>query len=169
MKKLWLFSLLCLFCTSSIFAQTSDDILVEQAVNQLLGKKTFTFVANRIITSGSNQSMLNQMNTMSVNKDTLTVKLPYSGKGFSSSDLGSSNPLQFTSTEFTYKVEVTKKGEKVITMDVKSPNGTDRFTFTLTVNKGVLARLLITGTSRSNMDFSGYITELGQDKANASK
>lgn len=165
MRKILMLCMTLLFCSPSLFAQQSaDDVMVEQIVNQLISKKTVTFVANRILTSGSNQSMLNQLNTMTINKDTLIVNLPYSGKGFSSADMDNKNPLQFTTTEFTYSVAVTKKGEKIITMEVTSPNGKDRFTFTFTVGKGILAKLMITGTTRSQMNYSGYIQEIGADK-----
>ena len=81
--------------------------------------------------------MLTQLNSMTVNKDSLTVSLPYIGKEGSSGNTGG-NPLQFTTTDFTYKVEVTKKKDKIITMEVKSP-GSDRFTFMLTISKGIIA------------------------------
>ncbi len=51
-----------------------------------------------------------------------------------------------------------KRGERIVTMEVVSPAG-DRFTFTLTVAKGAMAKLLIAGTSRSNMNYSGYIQD----------
>lgn len=149
-----------LLCAPGAFAQSADDLMVEQAVNQLISRKTITFVANRILTSGGNQSMLTQLNSMTVNKDSLTVSLPYIGKEGSSSNTGSGNPLQFTTTDFTYKVEVTKKKDKIITMEVKSP-GNDRFTFMLTISKGIMAKLMITSSSRSPMNFSGYIQEPG--------
>ena len=98
--------------------------------------------------------MLTQLNSMTVNKDSLTVSLPYIGKEGSSGNTGG-NPLQFTTTDFTYKVEVTKKKDKIITMEVKSP-GSDR-----TISKGIMAKLTITSSSRSPMNFSGYIQEPG--------
>ena len=103
--------------------------------------------------------MLTQLNSMTVNKDSLTVSLPYIGKEGSSGNTGG-NQLQFTTTDFTYKVEVTKKKDKIITMEVKSP-GSDRFTFMLTISKGIMAKLTITSSSRSPMNFSGYIQEPG--------
>lgn len=87
------------------------------------------------------------------------LSLPYIGKEGSSGNTGG-NPLQFTTTDFTYKVEVTKKKDKIITMEVKSP-GSDRFTFMLTISKGIMAKLTITSSSRSPMNFSGYIQEPG--------
>ena len=155
MKRFFALSLMLLLCAPGAFAQSADDLMVEQAVNQLISRKTITFVANRILTSGGNQSMLTQLNSMTVNKDSLTVSLPYIGKEGSSG-----NPLQFTTTDFTYKVEVTKKKDKIITMEVKSP-GSDRFTFMLTISKGIMAKLTITSSSRSPMNFSGYIQEPG--------
>lgn len=159
MKRFFAFSLMLLLCAPGAFAQSADDLMVEQAVNQLISRKTITFVANRILTSGGNQSMLTQLNSMTVNKDSLTVSLPYIGKEGSSGNTGG-NPLQFTTTDFTYKVEVTKKKDKIITMEVKSP-GSDRFTFMLTISKGIMAKLTITSSSRSPMNFSGYIQEPG--------
>ena len=123
MKRFFALSLMLLLCAPGAFAQSADDLMVEQAVNQLISRKTITFVANRILTSGG-------------------------------------NPLQFTTTDFTYKVEVTKKKDKIITMEVKSP-GSDRFTFMLTISKGIMAKLTITSSSRSPMNFSGYIQEPG--------
>lgn len=77
MKRFFALSLMLLLCAPGAFAQSADDLMVEQAVNQLISRKTITFVANRILTSGGNQSMLTQLNSMTVNKDSLTVSLPY--------------------------------------------------------------------------------------------
>lgn len=162
MKRFFALSLMLLLCAPGAFAQSADDLMVEQAVNQLISRKTITFVANRILTSGGNQSMLTQLNSMTVNKDSLTVSLPYIGKEGGSNTGG--NPLQFTTTDFTYKVEVTKKKDKIITMEVKSP-ANDRFTFMLTISKGIMAKLMITSSSRSPMNFSGYIQEPGTKAA----
>ena len=130
MKRFFALSLMLLLCAPGAFAQSGGDLMVEQAVNQLISRKTQSLVANRILTSGGNQSMLTQLNSMTVNKDSLTVSLPYIGKEGSSGNTGG-NPLQFTTTDFTYKVEVTKKKDKIITMEVNSP-GSDRVTFMLT-------------------------------------
>lgn len=158
MKKLLFLTFALLFCMQETFAQ-NDAAMVEQAVNRVISTRQFTFVANRVLTSGGSQSALKNQNTMTVNKDTLTVCLPYFGKGFSSSDTGSDrNPLNFVSTDFTYAVEMNKRGERIVTMVVSSPTG-DRYTFTLTVAKGAMAKLLIAGTSRSNMNYSGYIQD----------
>ena len=146
---------------SSATAQSADDLLVQQAVNQLVAKKTFLFVAQRVIGSRISQSVLQAKRELTINKDTLTVNLPYIGKGASASDNQMGNPLSFTSTDFTYDVEFTKKGGKIITMDVKSPNGTERFKFMLTINDGINAQLSITSATRSPMNFSGFIQEIG--------
>ena len=152
MKKYLFILLAVLIGASSATAQSADDLLVQQAVNQLVAKKTFLFVA---------QSVLQAKRELTINKDTLTVNLPYIGKGASASDNQMGNPLSFTSTDFTYDVEFTKKGGKIITMDVKSPNGTERFKFMLTINDGINAQLSITSATRSPMNFSGFIQEIG--------
>lgn len=162
MKKLLLLSVMLLVCVPGIYAQKSkaESALIAQAVNQVVSARKFTFVANRVLTSGGSQSALKQMNTMKISKDTLWVNLPYFGKGGSAADLGQhSNPLQFTTTDFTYKVEINKRGDRVVMMDVKSPVGSDRFTFTLTITDAALAKLLISGNNRTNMNYSGYIQE----------
>ena len=154
MKKYLFILLAVLIGASSATAQSADDLLVQQAVNQLVAKKTFLFVAQRVIGSRVSQSVLQA-------KRELTVNLPYIGKGASASDNQMGNPLSFTSTDFTYDVEFTKKGGKIITMDVKSPNGTERFKFMLTINDGINAQLSITSATRSPMNFSGFIQEIG--------
>ena len=42
-------------------------------------------------------------------------------------------------------------------MDVKSPHGSDRLTFTIVVGQGINAKLIVNQISRSTMQFSGYI------------
>ncbi|WP_297450370.1 DUF4251 domain-containing protein [uncultured Alistipes sp.] len=161
MKKLLFLSFALLLCTQAMFAQrnTAEDAMIEQAVNRVISTKKFTFVANRVLTSGGSQSALKNQNTMTVSNDTLRVRLPYFGKGFSAADTGSDrSPLNFVTTDFKYSFEMNKRGERIVTMEVVSPAG-DRFTFTLTVAKGAMAKLLIAGTSRSNMNYSGYIQD----------
>ena len=161
MKKYLFILLAVLIGASSATAQSADDLLVQQAVNQLVAKKTFLFVAQRVIGSRVSQSVLQAKRELTINKDTLTVNLPYLGKGASSSDTQVDNPLSFTSHDFTYDVEITKKGNKIITMDVKSPNNSDRFKIMITISNGINAMLSITSATRSPMNFSGFIQEIG--------
>lgn len=161
MKKYLFILLAVLIGASSATAQSADDLLVQQAVNQLIAKKTFLFVAQRVVNVRVSQSVLQSKRELTINKDTLIVNLPYIGKGASASDTEMGNPLSFTSHEFTYDIEVTKKGNKIITMDVKSPNNNDRFKFMLTIGSDISAQLSITSATRSPMNFSGFIQEIG--------
>lgn len=161
MKKYLFILLAVLIGASSATAQSADDLLVQQAVNQLIAKKTFLFVAQRVVNVRVSQSVLQSKRELTINKDTLIVNLPYIGKGASASDTEMGNPLSFTSHEFTYDIEVTKKGNKIITMDVKSPNNNDRFKFMLTIGNDINAQLSITSATRSPMNFSGFIQEVG--------
>ena len=98
------------------------------------------------------------MNTLQVTKDSVVVRLPYVGQAFTSSDFGNNkNPLSFTSKDFTYDLQSNKRGDRIITMDVKSPHGSDRLTFTIVVGQGINAKLIVNQISRSTMQFSGYI------------
>ena len=131
-----------------------------QAINQLISTKAFTFHANKILSSNAaNQaSFLTHMNTLQVTKDSVVVRLPYVGQAFTSSDFGNNkNPLSFTSKDFTYDLQSNKRGDRIITMDVKSPHGSDRLTFTIVVGQGINAKLIVNQISRSTMQFSGYI------------
>lgn len=161
MKKYLFILLAVLMGVSSATAQSADDLLVQQAVNQLVAKKTFLFIAQRVVGSRIPQSVLQGKRELTINKDTLTINLPYIGKGASASDNDMNNPLSFTSHDFTYDIEVTKKGNKIITMDVKSPNGSDRFKMILTISNGINAQLSITSATRSSMNYSGFIQEIG--------
>ena len=160
MKRFFALSLMLLLCAPGAFAQSADDLMVEQAVNQLISRKTITFVANRILTSGGNQSMLTQLNSMTVNQDSLTVSLPYIGKEGSSGNTGG-NPLQFTTTDFTYKVEVTKKKDKIHYDGGEIARKRPVHVHVDDQQKASWPKLTITSSSRSPMNFSGYIQEPG--------
>ena len=142
----------------------TDDMVIQQAVNQLLAYHTFRFDVNRILTSGTSNAMFGSINAMEVDGDTLRLNLPYVGKGTISTENNMGNPLQFVTSNFTYKVSIGRKNRKVVTMEVISPQRT-RFTFTLTITKGNMARLLIVSAARSPMEYSGFIREVGVFKS----
>nr|WP_310790322.1 DUF4251 domain-containing protein [uncultured Alistipes sp.] len=162
MKKLFLLLALSFWAAglSAQKKQSAEDVKIMQAINQLISTKAFTFHANKILSSNAaNQaSFLTHMNTLQVTKDSVVVRLPYVGQAFISSDFGNNkNPLSFTSKDFTYDLQSNKRGDRIITMDVKSPHGSDRLTFTIVVGQGINAKLIVNQISRSTMQFSGYI------------
>ena len=131
MKKLFLLLALSFWAAglSAQKKQSAEDVKIMQAINQLISTKAFTFHANKILSSNAaNQaSFLTHMNTLQVTKDSVVVRLPYVGQAFTSSDFGNNkNPLSFTSKDFTYDLQSNKRGDRIITMDVKSPHGSDR-------------------------------------------
>ena len=159
MKKILATLLLLIGIAPIVSAQSLDDQTVQRIVNQLVGARTYKFQATRILSSGGSQSSLSAMKTMTVNKDTLTLNLPYFGKGGSSADAQIGNPLQFTTKNFTYKAEPGNKGGIIVRIEAVSPNN-DRFTITMSLPKGNMGKLTLTSASRSTMEFSGFLVEL---------
>lgn len=162
MKKACIIVMLLLGAATLLWAQkdqASDELVIRQAVNQLIAFRTFRFDVNRVVTTGASNAMFGSINAMQVEGDTLRVNLPYIGNQTISTENNLGNPLQFVTTNFTYKTEIGRKNRKVVVMDVVSPKRT-RFTFTLTITKNNMARLLIVSAARSPMEYVGFIREV---------
>lgn len=123
-------------------------------VDSLLKAKSFTFVAERMVTQMANNpySTLSNYYSFVVNPKSVDSNLPYSGKMYKAPVNVSEGPLTFTSDDFKYEQRGVAKGKEkaYINMQV-SVRGTN-YQITIEVfdtATAVFNVLLDTGTSAS--------------------
>lgn len=166
MKKTIILALLAvLCCSSSLWAQNKkmerarERAALEQEINRLIDSKHFAFQAMSMNSNMKVGGTLSKHDRLSIKGDTLTIALPYSGTG-RAYDNNAANPLHFTSTQFTYDVETTKKGDKIITINTAVPDSNDRFKMTVRFTTSGMGTLSISSNNYSSLSFSGVIAEV---------
>ena len=84
-----------------------------QSVKPLIDSQTYTFTANTAHPEGSvARGLSNFKYTIRITKDTIVCGLPYWGRASAATD-DNQNPLNFTSSKFSYTIAPRKDGWKV--------------------------------------------------------
>lgn len=168
MKRLIVLSLLALFCASgSVWGQSKkqdkarQSAAIAQEVARLINSKRYAFQATR--SSNSSYGAMTEHNRLNIDNDKMSINLPYTGTR-RAYEANTGNPLQFTSTDFTYAVEVNKKGVHTITIETAAPGSTNRLKMTLRFTTQGLGTLMISGSETSTVSFTGVIAPLAEPK-----
>ena len=99
---------------------------------------------------------------LSVEKDSLSARLPYYGRAYRSTMNSNDAGINFNSNEFTYVTKKKKKGNWIIT--IKPKNAMDAQVLTLNVTENGYASLNVNSNNKQSISFNGYISEPKQDK-----
>ena len=128
----------------------------EAAVKNMIESKEYVFKAQTALPTTGRTRQLNSEFDLKVSDDTLVSYLPYFGRAFSAPMNSSQGPLNFTSTDFDYKVSNRKKGGWDILIKPKDVN--DPRQMALSVYDNGNASLTVTSNNRQPIAFNGYIT-----------
>jgi len=95
--------------------------------------------------------------SLKVSGDSLVANLPYFGRAYSAPMNPADAGINFTSTNFDYKVAERKKGGYDIS--IRSKDKTYNADFALTVYDNGSAYLQVTSTDKQPISFNGYLKE----------
>ena len=128
----------------------------EAEIKNLIDSQKFVFKAQTAFPMGRRSINLNTDYDLSVAKDAIISYLPYYGRAYSSTP-GSSNGLDFTSKDFEYTVNETKKkdGWNIVIKPKDTPLARELL---LTAFKNGSANLQVSSNDKQNISFSGFIT-----------
>src|SRR4249919_271308 len=140
-------------------AQSEADLKKKAALEQfkaLIESKKYYFNANSATSMKGRTVQLSGGYFLKLNNDELVVNLPYYGRSFTT-DYGAQNlSVDFTSKDFTYKADSTKKGGWEITITpANEPKATK---INLSVGSEGYTTVRITSSSRQTISYYGQVT-----------
>lgn len=129
----------------------------QEVIKSLIESKQYVFKAQTALPSRGRTRPLNTEFDLRVSGDSLISYLPYFGRAYSAPINPSQGPLNFTSTDFDYKVSDRKKGGWDI--DIRPKDVQDPRQMSLRVFDNGSASLTVTSNNRQPISFNGFITE----------
>ncbi len=128
----------------------------EEEIKNLIDSQKYVFKAQTAFPMGKRSINLNTDYDVSVSKDAVVSYLPYYGRAYSATP-GSSNGLDFTSKDFEYTINETKRkdGWDIV---IKPKDTQLARELLLTAFKNGSANLQVTSNDKQNISYSGYIT-----------
>ena len=134
-------------------AACQDDI------KQAIQSDKWIFVAQSANPQGGRTQFLTSRYEFRKSKDTISSYLPYYGRSYSAAGaMTNTNPLDFTSSNFTIEKKEKKKGGWQVTIKFKDVNAVRTMVFELYENGS--ANLNVTLTDRSPITFLGKVEPL---------
>lgn len=145
---------LFLSMATTTFAQTTSA--KEARIQNLLESKNFTFVAESANPMSGGSIRLNSSNyQVSFYKDSLESFLPYFGTAYRAPYGATQSPLMFSSGDFVYNSEVTRKGGHTVTIKINTPSDPD--VLILSVSASGYGTLQVSSIDRQPISFYGSI------------
>ena len=135
-------------------AQNRDD--KKREIKNIVEARNFVFKAQTALPSSGSSRQLTSDFDLRVSKDTVISDLPYFGRAYTAPLNPSQGPLQFTTTDFQYKVTDRKKGGWIITITPKDQQDPKQFILNIFDNGSASA--VVTSYNRQPISFNGYVT-----------
>ena len=168
-------NILLLFSTVALLLQavscsSSQTYLDKNTVSQLVTDKTFTFMAQRAnplsmdvskvmnAIPGAIASQVINLDygyTLVVNKNKLTVNLPYYGRAYNAPVDSTKNGYEFTSEDFAYTSKPGKKNSTILTFFIHDKQFIQKMY--LQIYQNGKAYLSIDSNDRQPISYDGYI------------
>lgn len=152
------FVMIAFLCFTSTAQDAKQEKKTEHAtrVKKMVEGKRYIIKVESAMPSGGRKIHLSPGYTLTVSGDTLMSDLPYYGRAYSPAGAGEGG-YNFTSTSFEYSIADRKKGGWDIEIKIKDRQENPRFTLTIFDNGNV--SLMVTGMSRENISYTGYVAE----------
>jgi hypothetical protein len=142
------------------FSQSRADQKKQDEFNQLKSQmdgKKFRFHA---LSATSMKGMTRQLTSdyfLKLNKDSLSVDLPYYGRSFTTNYPPTDLTTEFKTTQFTYKSDTLKKGGWEITIVPKNQANASKISLSVTTSGYCTVR--VSSNSREPISYYGTITD----------
>ncbi len=125
------------------------------SIDEAIQARNYRFKARTAVPTGGRTRQLTSDFDLDIGKDTIISYLPYFGRAYTAQIGGRENGLQFTSTDFEYDDQVSKKGLHEIR--IKPKDARDVQSLLLSVSKNGFGTLQVTSTNRQPISFSGVV------------
>jgi hypothetical protein len=152
-----LFFVLALAASSPVCAQLTDRTT---QIHVLVDSKNYVFHATTATSQDGAVKSLTSEYVLTLTPDSIACDLPYFGRAFAASgsdDVG----IVFTSKDFSYDVQQTKKGGWEIAIKPKDVKK-EASQMHLSIRANGLTTLRVTAPNKDPMTFDGEITSPGQ-------
>ena len=157
-----LFFITIFFGSIQISAAQDKKQAKEIITQKLIANQQYVFCAQNVTPMSGRQRFLTSEYTVNIVKDTIQCDLPYFGRAYSAPMSTSDNGIKFTSTNFNYTIDSTKKGKYKVTIKPKDAQDVQVMNFTIFSNG--TASLNVSCTNRQAISFNGYIEARKQKK-----
>lgn len=145
---------LTLFGAAHAFSQDKKPNPVTEAIQS----KQYTFKARTVMpVSGSTRQLTSEYD-FTVRHDSAISYLPYFGRAYVAPIGKTDNGLNFTSTDFSYKVKESKKGGWMI--EIRPKDADDVQLVSLNVSKNGYGTLHVNSRNRQAIAYSGKLEPL---------
>ena len=145
---------IALLATGSLQAQDKSDNPIQNAIEA----KQYTFKARTVMPSSGVTRPLNSDYDFTISHDSAISYLPYFGRAYQAPIGKTDNGLNFTSTDFSYKVTETKKGGWMIQIRPKDAN--DVQIVSINVSKNGYGTLHVNSRNRQAISYTGKVEPL---------
>jgi hypothetical protein len=136
-------------------AQEKED--KKARISNMVASQNYVFKAQTALPSSGRSRQLTSDFDLRISKDTIASYLPYFGRAFTAPVNPAEGPLNFTSTDFDYKVTNRKKGGWDIVIMPKDRQ--DPRQLALSIFENGSASLNVASNNRQPISFNGYITD----------
>jgi hypothetical protein len=150
------FMILCLHSA----AQTNPDQVKKDKYNHLkslIDSKKFKFHAQSATPMKGGNIHLTSDYSLKLNGDSLQADLPYYGRAFTTDYPANNNAIHFSTNEFSYAVDTTKKGGWEITLTPKNTAKVNKIF--MSISSGGYCTTRVTSISRDPISFYGSIMD----------
>jgi Domain of unknown function (DUF4251) len=154
-----LLPLLMLICLRG-FSQSGAEQKKQDEFNQLqsqIDAKKFRFHAQSATSMKGMTRQLTSDYFLKLNKDSLSVDLPYYGRSFTTNYPPTDLATEFMTTQFSYKSDTLKKGGWEITIVPKNQANASKISLSITTSGYCTVR--VSSNSREPISYYGTITD----------
>ena len=154
-----LLPILMLICLQG-FSQSAAEQKKQDQYNQLksqIESRKFRFHA---LSATSMKGVTRQLTSdyfLKLNKDSLSVDLPYFGRSFTTNYPPTDLSIEFKSTQFSYKSDTLKKGGWDITIVPKNESNASKISLSITTSGYCTVR--VSNNTREPISYYGTITD----------
>lgn len=153
--KTLIFLLFCIAAAACSQPKESQTGSADQGIGRMIKDQEYTFIARTVLPTGGRIVQLTSNYDLRVSKDSVISFLPYFGRAYTAPIGGTNAGIQFTSTDFNYKVSERKKGGWQILIRPKDVQDIQQVN--LTVSEGGSASLQVTSNNRQPISYNGVI------------
>jgi Domain of unknown function (DUF4251) len=156
-----LLPLLMLICLQG-FSQSDAEQKTQDEFNRLksqMDARKFRFHAQSATSMKGMTRQLTSEYFLKLNKDSLSVDLPYYGRSFTTNYPPTDLTTEFKTTQFSYKSDTLKKGGWEITIVSKNQANASKISLSVTTSGYCTVR--VSSNSREPISYYGTITDYG--------
>jgi Domain of unknown function (DUF4251) len=151
--------LLMLFCLNG-FSQSGAEQKKQDQFNQLKSQMDAMKFRFHALSATSMKGLTRQLTSdyfLKINKDSLSVELPYYGQSFTTNYPPTDLTTEFNTTQFSYKSDSLKKGGWEITIVPKNQANASKISLSITTSGYCTVR--VNSNSREPISYYGTITD----------